>query len=264
MLAYRETAELDGNGVVSAWYVHGLNVDEPLARIDNSTGAVHYYHADILGSIVALTNSTGGVTTQYNYSPFGTTQVIGSDVDNPYRFVGKVYDHETGFIYFPYRNYSDKLGRFISEDPIRFKSGEVNWYVYAANNPINMVDPLGFEWIFQRWVVEEKDTFWLKYRKLLARCVHVNERGEKTKEQDVEAFYQQYRPYLYNVIPGNPSFGGTSSGNEFSDGVHAAVDLAEAVANSGKGTGKVYFDSMRDKLNGQDYCDALFDLCAPY
>jgi RHS repeat-associated protein len=134
-------------GTETKYLYDGLNMvaelDGSLARIDNSTGAVHYYHADILGSVVALTNSSGGVSTRYNYSPFGTAQVIGEDVGNPYRFVGKVYDPETGFIYFPYRYYSDKLGRFVSEDPIRFKSGEVNWYVYAKNNPINYVDPLG-------------------------------------------------------------------------------------------------------------------------
>jgi RHS repeat-associated protein len=136
-------AELDGDGVVSAWYVHGLNVDEPLARIDNSTGAVLYYHADILGSIVALTNSSGGVETQYNYSPFGVTQVMGTDVSQPFRFTGREWDAETGLYYYRARYYSPGMGRFITEDPIRFASGDVNWYRYVGNDPVNLTDPLG-------------------------------------------------------------------------------------------------------------------------
>jgi RHS repeat-associated protein len=123
-------------------YVMGLNLDEPLARIDNS-GSVHYYHADIIGSIVALTNSSAEVTTRYNYSPFGKTAIIGNDVSNPFRFTGREWDEETGLYYYRSRYYSPDMGRFISEDPIRFKSGQVNWYAYVGNNPINMVDPLG-------------------------------------------------------------------------------------------------------------------------
>ncbi|HID69313.1 MAG TPA: RHS repeat-associated core domain-containing protein, partial [Desulfobacterales bacterium] len=34
-------------------------------------------------------------------------------------------------------------GRFISEDPLGFGGGDVNLYVYAQNNPVNFVDPMG-------------------------------------------------------------------------------------------------------------------------
>jgi uncharacterized protein RhaS with RHS repeats len=39
-------------------------------------------------------------------------------------------------------NYDPSIGRFISEDPIRFGGG-INFYYYGQNNPINLVDPLG-------------------------------------------------------------------------------------------------------------------------
>jgi RHS repeat-associated protein len=139
-------AELDSSSNVIAWYVYSLNVDEPLARI-GATGTVHYYHSDILGSTVALTNSSGSVTTQYNYSPFGVTQVIGTDVSQPFRFTGREWDAETGMYYYRARYYSPSLARFITEDPIRYQSGDVNWYRYVNNNPINNIDPLGWAWI---------------------------------------------------------------------------------------------------------------------
>ena len=73
-------AELDGDDgdAVIAWYVYA-GLDKPLARIA-ADGSVLYYHADILGSVIALTDESGNVVTRYNYSPFGQTQVIGTDV----------------------------------------------------------------------------------------------------------------------------------------------------------------------------------------
>src|SRR5262249_15325625 len=41
--------------------------------------------------------------------------------------------------------YSATSGRFISEDPLRFGSGNVSFYPYADNNPINLIDPYGLE-----------------------------------------------------------------------------------------------------------------------
>ena len=38
------------------------------------------------------------------------------------------------------RYYDPSIGRFVSEDPIRWG---VNWYVYASSNPIRYIDPTG-------------------------------------------------------------------------------------------------------------------------
>jgi hypothetical protein len=35
------------------------------------------------------------------------------------------------------------LQRFISEDPIAFSGGDVNFYSYVNNNPITYIDPVG-------------------------------------------------------------------------------------------------------------------------
>jgi hypothetical protein len=62
--------EKDGTGATKVWYVRTLNIDEPLARIE-ADGTVRYYHADALGSVIALTDETGTIRTQYSYSPYG-------------------------------------------------------------------------------------------------------------------------------------------------------------------------------------------------
>lgn len=47
-------------------YIMTLNLDEPLARI-KSDGAIRYYQADALGSIIALTDENGNVRTSRFY-----------------------------------------------------------------------------------------------------------------------------------------------------------------------------------------------------
>jgi RHS repeat-associated protein len=146
--------EMDELGNTKAWYVRTLNIDEPLARIA-ADGMVRYYHTDVLGSIIALTDANGVLRTQYNYSPFGVTQVIGEASDNPFQFTGRENDG-TGLYYYRARYYSPMMGRFISEDPIGI-SGGINYYVesieksllgmnlytYANNNPVKYTDPQG-------------------------------------------------------------------------------------------------------------------------
>lgn len=68
-------------------------------------------------------NSTGSVLTRYGYT-------------------GRELDPDTGLMYYRARWYNPELGRFISEDPIRFAGG-VNWYGYVGNNPVLYRDPSG-------------------------------------------------------------------------------------------------------------------------
>jgi RHS repeat-associated protein len=41
------------------------------------------------------------------------------------------------------RSYDPAIGRFISEDPLQFGSGTVNFYAYVGNSSTNEIDPLG-------------------------------------------------------------------------------------------------------------------------
>ncbi len=130
------------DGMVRVNYIRTLNIDEPLARI-SSDGTIRYYHADALGSIIALTDETGQIRTQYNYSPFGETELIGEPSDNPFQYTGRENDG-TGLYYYRFRYYSPYLKRFISEDPIGLMGGDVNYYVYVWNSPLRWIDPFGF------------------------------------------------------------------------------------------------------------------------
>jgi RHS repeat-associated protein len=49
--------------------------------------------------------------------------------------------------YYRARYYDPKIGRFISEDPIGLRGGDVNFYAYVRNSPTNFIDPLGLQWV---------------------------------------------------------------------------------------------------------------------
>ncbi len=131
--------------MVTVNYIRTLNIDEPLARIE-SGGVIRYYHADALGSIIALTDDLGQVKTQYNYSPFGETEILGEPSDNPFQYTGRENDN-TGLYYYRARYYSPRLKRFVSEDLIGLFGGDVNYYVYVWNSPLRWIDPWGLWYV---------------------------------------------------------------------------------------------------------------------
>ena len=78
------------------------------------------------------------------YDAFG--QITGQT--NPaagvrFAFTGREYDPETGLYYYRARYYDSNLGRFISEDPLRFDAGDANLFRYVGNSPTNGTDPSG-------------------------------------------------------------------------------------------------------------------------
>ncbi|USX10603.1 RHS repeat-associated core domain-containing protein [Paraburkholderia fungorum] len=47
--------------------------------------------------------------------------------------------------YYRNRYYSPSIGRFISEDPIGYASGQANAYAYVGSNPVSYSDPSGLQ-----------------------------------------------------------------------------------------------------------------------
>ena len=50
---------------------------------------------------------------------------------------------QAGLYYYRARYYDPLSGRFWSEGPLRFFSGETSFYTYAEGSPVNLVDPRG-------------------------------------------------------------------------------------------------------------------------
>jgi RHS repeat-associated protein len=133
--------ETNSGGTAVARYAQGLNVDEPLGMLRN--GGSSYYDADGLGSITSLTNSSGGLAQTYSFDSLGRLTNSSGSLTNPFRFIGRELDDETGLYFFRARYFDSQIGRFISEDPIGFAGGDIDVYRYSMNSSVNLDDPFG-------------------------------------------------------------------------------------------------------------------------
>jgi RHS repeat-associated protein len=134
--------EVDVSGNELARYAQGVGIDEPLAEL--RLGAAGYYEQDGLGSVTSLSGATGALSNSYAYDAFGTLTASTGSLANPFQYTGRDFDSETGLRYYRARYYDSTTGRFLSEDPADFDGG-INFYGYAANNPIAFIDPSGLD-----------------------------------------------------------------------------------------------------------------------
>lgn len=132
--------ERSGTTVTTYHYLDKTLVARKETR-NNQTAPI-YLHTDILGSVVAETNSAQQVLRRNHYQPFGLPN---GGVSGP-GFTGHVMDADTSLIYMQARYYDPDVGRFLSMDPkppVAIDGTDFNRYAYARNNPYRNVDPDG-------------------------------------------------------------------------------------------------------------------------
>jgi RHS repeat-associated protein len=134
--------ELDGSGNLFALYTQTTKIDEVLSERRSST--MSFYQADGLGSITSLSNAGGTLANTYTYDSFGNLVASSGTLINPFRYTAREFDPETGIYEYRARYFDMSVGRFISEDPVRFRAG-ISFYKYVKNNPVLRTDPLGLQ-----------------------------------------------------------------------------------------------------------------------
>jgi len=95
---------------------------------------------------------------KYIYDAWGNHAVVDKDGKNiedpehignknPFRYRGYYYDVETGLYYLQTRYYDPEVGRFISQDGLKYADSKtingLNLYAYCLNNPNRFVDRSG-------------------------------------------------------------------------------------------------------------------------
>lgn len=133
-------AEYDESGNLVRRYVPGPGTDEPLVWYQGSgTADRRWLHADVRGTVVAVTDSSGAMIATFTYDPYGSpSDMTGSR----FLYTGQIAIPEAGLFYYKARIYSPILGRFLQTDPAGYGAG-MNLYMYVSGDPINRTDPSG-------------------------------------------------------------------------------------------------------------------------
>ncbi len=111
-------------------------------------GGTYYLTYDQVGSLRVVADASGNVVKRVEYDSFGNIIGIGGTdpaFTVPFGFAGGLRDSDTGLVRFGYRDYDPDIGRWTAKDPVLFNGGDTDLYGYCLNDPINWVDPLGFE-----------------------------------------------------------------------------------------------------------------------
>ncbi|MCP3994623.1 MAG: hypothetical protein GY722_06090, partial [bacterium] len=133
----RVIAEIDGSAqALRVLYVVEPSSGAPLARF--TPNGMNYFHTDGLGSVTGVSDSGGQLASQFSYRPFGKRSPVGGPV---FGFTGELQDSRTGLVHLRARWLDPATGSFISMDP--FQDTTQPLFAYAANDPINRVDPTG-------------------------------------------------------------------------------------------------------------------------
>lgn len=108
------------------------------------SGTTYYFGYDQVGSLRVVSDASGNIVKKVDYDSFGNILTDSSPAFIvPFDFAGGLHDRDTGLVLFGYRDYSPEIGRWTAKDPIGFSSGDIDFFGYVQNNPVNWIDPNG-------------------------------------------------------------------------------------------------------------------------
>jgi RHS repeat-associated protein len=142
----RPIAEIDATGTVVARFVYGTRSHVP-DLIWKATGLYRVITDERGSPRLVINASTGAVAQRLDYDVWGNVVLDSAPGFQPFGFVGGLYDASTHLTRFGARDYDAETGRWVNKDPASFAGGDTNLYVYAGNDPVNLIDPSGLSWV---------------------------------------------------------------------------------------------------------------------
>jgi RHS repeat-associated protein len=132
----------DGEKTTRRDFLYAAENPTPLAmRVGTN---VFYLHPGRCAEPLCATDRHGSVVWRASYSAFGEAHEETADIHQPFRLPGQYYDDESGLHYNVARYFDPRLGRFLTQDPLRVSGGAgLNFYLYCDGDPLNKCDPTG-------------------------------------------------------------------------------------------------------------------------
>lgn len=123
------------------------------ATAATSTDQLQYRVGEQTGTGVLLIASDGTPRENNRVFPFGEPWNTGTSSTNNEKFTTYQHDTESDLDYAMARYYASRAGRFLTSDPGHVGASiedpqSLNAYVYALNDPINGIDPMGLDCIY--------------------------------------------------------------------------------------------------------------------
>lgn len=112
---------------------------------ERRSGASKFYGSDYLGTNSLVTNSSQATTDTKQYDAFGMLVSSTGSTPTPFGFAGGwgyQEDADSGLKLLGHRYYDASTGRFLTKDKAKV---ERNYYAYAANNPVTIMDANGLQ-----------------------------------------------------------------------------------------------------------------------
>ncbi len=114
----------------------GTGGHPPLALVQDAS--LYCYGVDFNKNVSEVFDREGAVAAIYDYSPYGTATRTGRLVQ-PVQWSAEMHDDDLALVYYNYRYYNPRDGRWINRDPIA-EQGGWNSYSFVGNNPIDSFD----------------------------------------------------------------------------------------------------------------------------
>lgn len=159
-----ETLNTDPSNVIHALYVRSPKGSLQAVALNYTVGGtntsnLYYYHYNVHGDVIGVTDYNGNLFRQYFYDPYGNVISVedgsGNSVDinndsgfnNAYTYAGYRFDSESGLYFLNSRYYAAGIGRFLTKDTFKGVAkdpGSLNRYAYSKDDPVNNSDPSGY------------------------------------------------------------------------------------------------------------------------